>query len=279
MARRPRIAVVGHVEWVSFALGEVPAAGAIAMLAEPFAAPAGGGAVSAVVLARLGAETTFYTALGSDEPGERSFGFLRAAGVDVRAARRPEPQTQALTILDAAGERTIMVVGGNLQPRLDDPLGWDELATADAVYFTGGDTATLAAARAARIVLVTARRLGVLAASGVPVDCLVGSAHDPGERLEGVALDPPPALVVETTGAGGGRWRRPDGSAGSWAAAPLPGPPVDAYGAGDSFVAGLAFGLASGAGLDDALVLAAREGAAAVARRGPYGAGAGSLAG
>ena len=51
----------------------------------------------------------------------------------------------------------------------------------------------------------------------------------------------------------------------------LPGPAVDAYGAGDSFAAGVTFGLAQGRPAEEAAALGARCGAAAVAGRGPYG--------
>ncbi len=37
-----------------------------------------------------------------------------------------------------------------------------------------------------------------------------------------------------------------DGGIQQWGAAPLPGPRVDSYGAGDSFAAGLTYGLAAG---------------------------------
>ncbi|MGB2711191.1 MAG: PfkB family carbohydrate kinase, partial [Conexibacter sp.] len=53
-------------------------------------------------------------------------------------------------------------------------------------------------------------------------------------------------------------------------AAPLPGPPVDAYGCGDSFAAGLTYGLAAGIELDAALALGARCGAHCLTGRGPY---------
>jgi ribokinase len=55
-----------------------------------------------------------------------------------------------------------------------------------------------------------------------------------------------------------------------WPAAPLPGPVVDAYGAGDSFAAGLTYGLAEGRSMAEALELGARCGAASVTGRGPY---------
>jgi ribokinase len=45
----------------------------------------------------------------------------------------------------------------------------------------------------------------------------------------------------------------------------------DTYGAGDSFAAGLTYGLAEGLPVDDAIALAARTGAAAVTRQGAHG--------
>jgi sugar/nucleoside kinase (ribokinase family) len=45
---------------------------------------------------------------------------------------------------------------------------------------------------------------------------------------------------------------------------------VDAYGAGDTFVAGVLFGLAEGRPLPDALALGAQQAALAVTWRGAY---------
>jgi ribokinase len=45
----------------------------------------------------------------------------------------------------------------------------------------------------------------------------------------------------------------------------------DTYGAGDSFAAGLTYGLAEGLAVDEAIELGARTGAAALARRGAHG--------
>jgi ribokinase len=72
--------------------------------------------------------------------------------------------------------------------------------------------------------------------------------------------------VVSTAGPLGG-WTQPGGP---FRAAPLPAPISDAYGAGDSFAAGLTFALASGLDRDDALELASRCGAAAMTGRGAY---------
>ena len=49
---QPRVAVVGHVEWVQFArVAHVPGAGEVAHARDVFEEPAGGGAVAAVQLA------------------------------------------------------------------------------------------------------------------------------------------------------------------------------------------------------------------------------------
>jgi ribokinase len=85
-ASRPRVAVVGHVEWVQFArVPHVPCAGEVVHAHDPFEEPAGGGGVAAVQLARLAGAATFLTALGRDELGERSVARLKELGVDVHA--------------------------------------------------------------------------------------------------------------------------------------------------------------------------------------------------
>ncbi|HLN11621.1 MAG TPA: PfkB family carbohydrate kinase, partial [bacterium] len=75
-------------------------------------------------------------------------------------------------------------------------------------------------------------------------------------------------------GDGGGGSRRSGGGSssgeGSWAAAPPPGPVVDSYGCGDSFAAGLTYGLGAGMPAQDAIDLAARCGAACLTGHGPY---------
>jgi ribokinase len=115
----------------------------------------------------------------------------------------------------------------------------------------------------------TARGLDVVAAAAIELDALVASGSDEGERYERGQLDPPPRLVVRTAGAAGGAWER-DGESGRYDATPLPGPVRDAYGCGDSFAAGLTYGLGDGRPLDETLELAARCGAACLTGRGPY---------
>ncbi|MEA2474041.1 MAG: ribokinase [Thermoleophilaceae bacterium] len=266
-----RPAVVGHVEWVEFARVErVPAQGEIVTAQSDFAEAAGGGGVAAVQLARLAGECTLYTALGDDETGTRARERLEQLGVRVEAAvRTGEPTRRAFTFLDSMGERTITVIGERLEARRADPLPWHELASTDAVYFTAGDPDALRAARAARVLVATARVMDVLELAAVPLDAVVASSADPSERYR--PMEPEPALIAETAGAGGGAWNAREGHTGKWAAATVPGPVRDAYGCGDSFAAGLTYALGEGLDPDRALQLAAACGAACLAGDGPYG--------
>jgi ribokinase len=268
--RAVRLAVVGHVEWIRFArVHSVPPAGGIEHALEAWEGAGGGGGVAATQLAKLGGGCLFFTALGRDRIADDARNELQANGVDVRAAIRDEPTRTALTMIDDAGERTIVTLGERLQPVAADPLPWERIGGADGVFFTAGDADALRAARAARVLVATSRVMDVLRDAAVELDAVVGSELDPAERYE--PIDPPPALVVRTRGRRGGSWETADGRRGRYDAAAPPGPIVDTYGAGDSFQAGLTFGLAKGAGVEDALALAARCGAAAVAGRGPTG--------
>ena len=264
-------AVVGHVEWIRFArVDHVPAPGEIIHTDETWEEPAGGGAVAAAQLAKLGGSCTLFTALGDDEVGHRVPEALADHGVRVEAVFRPTFQRRGFVFLDAGGERTITVLGDRLGPNGDDPLPWEELDGTDAVYLTAGDDAAIRRARGARALVATARVFADLARARVPLDALVGSAVDPSERVDPAGIEPAPNLMVLTAGAAGGTFQRPGEPPHAYAAAPLPGPVADAYGCGDSFAAGLAFGLGTGQDAQAAVDLAARCGAACLTGRGPY---------
>ncbi|MGI8945779.1 MAG: PfkB family carbohydrate kinase [Thermoleophilaceae bacterium] len=271
-----RVAVVGHLEWIEFARVErVPAPGEIVHALETWQEPGGGGAVTAVQLARLAGGAVFYTALGDDPLGHRAHAELSALGVRVEAAWRSEPQRRGFVHVDGDGERTITVIGDRLGPSGADALPWEELRTADAVYFTAGDASAARAARAAGTMVATARALEPLAEAGVELDALVASGIDAGERYGPGDLPAPPRLVVRTAGAAGGEWEHAGGETGRYRATPAPGPVSDSYGCGDAFAGGLTFGLAGGQPPAAALELAARCGSACLTGRGPY---AGQLA-
>jgi ribokinase len=262
-----KLAVVGHVEWVEFVrVPHVPAAGEILHASDSWTEPGGGGSVAAVQLLKLDGAADFFTALGDDELGHRAFEQLYDIGLRLHVSWRDEPQRRAVTFVDERGERTITVVGERIVPSGADPLPWAELAAMDGVYFTGGDVEALQAARAARVLTATPRTMETLHEGRVELDALIGSGRDPGEAYERGELEPRPKLYVATMGRDGGVLE----PGGPFPAAPLPGPVVDTYGAGDSFAAGLTYGLAAGMSVSEAVALAARCGAASLTGRGAF---------
>lgn len=266
-----RLAVVGHVEWIELALVDrVPGPGEIVHARATWREPAGGGAVAAVQLARLAGDCLFITALGDDELGRRAKEDLERLGVRVEAAWRSEPQRRAFVHVDAQGERTITVIGDRMGPVAGDDLPWAELQDVAGVYFTAGDAEAVRRARSSRMLVATARAVAALSKARVDLDVLVASSKDEGERYRAGDIEPSPRLIARTDGAAGGSLETADGETIRWEAAPLPGPVVDTYGAGDCFAAGLTYALAEGRPPAEALALGARCGAACVTGRGPY---------
>jgi ribokinase len=113
-----RVAVVGHVEWMTFAMVDrVPGSGDIAHASETWADAGGGGGVAARQLAKLAGSCDFFTALGDDALGRRSAARLTRAKIEVLAARREEPTREGLCLIDESRERTIITLGRRLEPK------------------------------------------------------------------------------------------------------------------------------------------------------------------
>jgi len=262
-----RIAVVGHVEWVQFLrVDSLPEPGVIQQ-AERESTHAGGGAVvAAAVIAELGAEVDFYGAVGSDAIGAAAVDELIERGMTVHAARRPGATREVITLLDRAGERTILPIGERLQPQGDDDLDWDRIADADAVYVTAGDRDALHRARAAGVLVATPRLSERVKHPGVSIDALVFSASDEHELRWAERLRSDTHLMVTTEGARGGHWR--GAAEGHWTAVPPPGPARDSYGCGDAFAGALTYGLGAGMTMAEACELGARWGAEMLTRVG-----------
>jgi ribokinase len=262
-----RLAVVGHVEHVT--LGRAARAvgpGEIVHLADARFLAGGGGGLAFSQLCRSDAEIHFFTAVGGDEAGRAVEARIAGASPHARvhAAKREEAHPRVMVVVDPAGRRTIVVSAPPLQPRAGDALPWELLAGCDGVYFTGADPATLTLARAARRLVVTARRLEALRASGVAPDVVVGSASDPREDAPFSAYHPPPGALVLTDGAGPLRVTR----AGGAALVPAPAAPAQIlgdYGAGDSFAAALTYFTALGLPVEEACRRAGPYGAAVLA--------------
>ena len=231
--------------------------------AGPRSFPGGGGGIAFFQLSRSAAEILLYTALGQDDAAAQVRERLSRTGARIFAARRPAAHTRDVVMITPDGERTIVVVGEPLHPERNDDLPWDALATCDAAYFTAQDPAALAAARAARVLLVTARRRPALLRAGVRADVVVGSAADPRERctLDDFPPSQRPAALVLTEGAAGGVVHA-DGGAQRFPAPQRRPEGGGAYGAGDSFAGALTYFLAAGLPVLEACVRAGPHGAA-----------------
>jgi ribokinase len=257
-----RLAVIGHVEHV--ALGRVPAvprAGEIAHVQGQRFFPGGGGGVTFFQLVRSGAQIVLFTALGNDEAAAQVEVRLRQTSAVIHAARRQSPHTRDVVLITPDGERTIIVLGEPLHPTREDPLPWNELAACDAAYFTAQDPLALLAARAAPLLVVSARRKAALDQSAVRADVVVGSALDPREICELKDFARTPSALVLTEGARGGRIETASGT--ERFAAPRVGVlPGGAYGAGDSFAGALVYFLAAGLPVAEACTRAGEYGAA-----------------
>ena len=199
------------------------------------------GAVAAVQLAKLAGSCRFFTVFGDDELGRRALAEIEARGVTVEAEFVPRPTRRGFTYVDE-GERTITVIGEKLHPLETHGLPWMELARHDGVYFTAGDPGALRAARRAKVLVATARG-----------SRRCGAGESSSMRSSAAATTSPNSTPPATSN----RRRssscpRPAASAAGRnlgarsAPAPLPGVVDDAYGAGDSFAAGLTFGLGLG---------------------------------
>jgi ribokinase len=165
-----------------------------------------------------------------------------------------------VVVVDRDGRRTIFVTREPLQHAASEPLPWSVLAECDAAYFTGTDPESLRMARAARLLVVTARRSAALREAAIVPDVVIGSIEDPRENRELNAYDPPPRALVLTDGPRAVRVFR---EAGVTRVDPPPAPEkvVGDYGAGDSFAAAMTFFLAHGLSVEQACH-----------RAGPYGA-------
>jgi ribokinase len=263
-----RLGVIGHVEHIT--LGRVPAlpqAGDIVHLEALHVLAGGGGGVAFFQLARSTAKLDLFTALGNDDGARFVEQAITGTGAAIHAVHRPVPHTRDVVMISPDGERTIIVIGEPLHPQASDPLPWHLLDQLDAVYFTAQDPALLARARAARLLVVPARRRACIEAAGVALDVIVGSRLDPRERTSRADYAVPPAALVMTEGAHGGTVETASGI--TRFASPAIVAVGGSYGAGDSFAGALTWYLATGLDVVAAAERAAHHGAAVVASLDP----------
>jgi ribokinase len=257
-----RIAVIGHIEYAVIArVRALPAPGDILHLGDAAWIAGGGGGITFAQLAKSPAELHLFTAFGDDEAAAAVRAEVESTGARVYAGERRAPQTRDLVLVTDNAERTILVIGDPLHARADDALPWHVLGSCHAVFYTGTDPELLRRARAAELLVVTARRRDVLDASGVQADVVVGSENDPREASHRAGYAVPPRALVMTEGRRGGAIETASGIE-RFRAAKLDFEPVGVYGAGDSFAGALTWYLACGRPITDACARACAHGAA-----------------
>tara|TARA_B100000700_G_C15003313_1_gene837341 strand:- start:752 stop:1603 length:852 start_codon:yes stop_codon:yes gene_type:complete len=264
-----KLAVVGHVEWVRFLLvDDLPKEGLISHSNKYIDQPAGGGALAAVQMRTLiNSPVHFFTSLGKDETGEKSYKILENLGLSLKVAWRDKPTRQGISFVDSQGERAITVIGERLQPTAKDPLPWNELSKFDAVFITAGDSELINICRRANLLIATPRvGIKTIQKANVQLDLLVGSGLDPGEKYNPEELNPKPKFRIATQGAAGGEvW-----PGGRFKSSKLTAKLIDTYGCGDKFAAGVTTGLAAKWNINEAIKLGASCGAECATYFGPY---------
>ncbi len=265
-----KIAVVGHIEWGRFfRVDGMPSVGEIVHASESWEEVAGGGSIAAMQLAQLNGNCIFFTAVGNDELGKKAMEQLLANNVEVCAQVIDNQQTKTIAVhIDKNNERTITVAGDLRPSGQDASLPWDKLAEMDAVYFVSGDVEALEYARHSKVLTSTARIASLLNLGNIQLDALLTSEKDTGEKYNFGDITPEPKLVITTQGKNGGYLNNNT----RYMAEIIPQENIiDFYGCGDSFAAGVTYGLASDKDIHNALVVGAHAGAGAAQRRGAFG--------
>jgi len=264
-----KFAVVGHIEWMNFLkVDQLPKQGAISHSENSIEFPAGGGAVIAKTLSDLTSnDIHFFTSLGDDYYGKKSFDILSTMGIKLHVAWSDKPTRRGFSLIDSDGERSITVIGERLAPTFRDDLDWKIFKQMDGVFITAADSEIFKKARIAKI-LCTTPRAGInnINKSNVFLDALIGSNLDPGEFFSLTELSQDPKYTIKTEGEKGGLVF----PGGRYRALKNKNKKVDSYGCGDSFAAGILFGLASDWSIDKSLDLAKILGRNSSEFFGPY---------
>ncbi len=231
--------------------------------------PGGKGANQALAARRLGSGVRLVAAVGDDPVADEALALLRAGGVDLSRVRRVagQPSGLALITVDAAGENTIVVVGGANAVLEVEPA---DLAAADAVLcqLEVPMSAVAAAAQCSPAGALFCLNAAPAGAVRVLDEVLDRADLVVANRAERAALPELAGarLLAVTAGEDGAVLVEQHREA-ARAAAPRVSV-VDGTAAGDAFVAALALGLRGGLGRTAALRRACAAGAVAATRAG-----------
>ena len=237
--------------------------------------PGGKGANQAVAAARLGADVRMIGRVGNDAFGAELVAGLREDGIDTTGVAVDEGDASgvALIVVDRGGENQITVapgangkVGDEEIARLRDGLeSGDVVVMQLEIPMPAVQTAIGAAHEAGARVILNAAPSGAMAGRQVPsVDLLIVNEGE-AEQLGGVALVNAVEALVVTLGAAGSVLYEKNKAT---PIQPQKVDAVDATAAGDAFVGAVAFALARGASLVEAVRLGGAAGAAAATKVG-----------
>ncbi|WP_159882036.1 ribokinase [Paenibacillus puerhi] len=287
--KRPNIVVIGSLNMdIVIETQRPPSMGETVMGTAVHFIPGGKGANQAVAVSRLGARTTMLGAVGDDSFGESLLTSMKNSGVEVDAVRVAEGvPTGIASILLAQGDNQIVVVPGanaHCSPQIIEQHE-RVIAQADAVLLQleipldTVCTAAQLAKRHGKLVILNpapARALpkelleltDYITPNRSELGLLTGMETDHGRLNEAMSRlqDMGPRQVITTLGADGSAFMRADGV--MTAVPSYQVPVVDTTGAGDAFNGGLAFALAMGKELAEAVRFAAKVSALAVTRLG-----------
>ena len=265
-----KFAVIGHIEWINFIeVDQLPKPGLISHSKKSIEYPAGGGSVIAKRLRELtNSDVHFFTALGNDFYGKQCLNILENMGIKLHVAWCDKPTRKGFSLIDSEGERSITIIGDRLAPTHKDNLDWSILNEMDGVFITAADMQIFKKSRIAKTLCTTPRAgLNIINESKIFLDGLIGSNLDPGEAFSLTELSLKPKFVIKTEGENGGILF----PGGRYKAFENIKDKVDSYGCGDSFAAGILYGLASKWSIEESLNLAKILGRNCSEHFGPYG--------
>lgn len=264
-----KFAVIGHIEWINFIkVDQLPEPGLISHSKKSLEFPAGGGAVIAKRLRELtNGEVHFFTSLGNDFYGHKCLKILESMGIKLHVGWCEKPTRKGFSVIDSEGERSIIIIGDRLSPSHKDNLDWPILNDMDGIFITAADKEIFRASRVAKVLCTTPRvGLNIINDSGIILDGLIGSNLDPGEVFSLDELRLRPKLIIKTEGENGGiiypggRYRAFENKKNK----------VDSYGCGDSFAAGILYGISSEWSIEESLNIAKILGRNCSEHFGPY---------
>ena len=264
-----KFAVIGHVEWINFLeVDQLPKPGLISHSKKSEEYPAGGGSVIAYRLRELTkSEVHFFTALGDDFYGNKCQNILENMGIKLHVAWRDKPTRRGFSLIDSYGERSITIIGDRLAPIHKDNLDWNVLKDMDGIFITAADKEIFKKSRIAKVLCTTPRvGIKIINESGIFLDGLIGSNLDPGETFSLNQLTLNPKFVIKTEGKNGGLVF----PGGRYKAFKNNKKMVDSYGCGDSFAAGILYGLSSKWSIEESINLAKIIGRDCSEHFGPY---------